>query len=97
MPNRYIYRVTWSEADQERVGLCTEFPSLSGLEEAPEKALSGIRNLVRDCVADMLAQNDEVPEPISSKNYSGKFMVRSRVDKGSRGGGGSAGMSKNTP
>ena len=36
--DRYTYRVTWSEDDQEHVGLCTEFPSLSWLEETPEKA-----------------------------------------------------------
>lgn len=78
--NRYTYRVTWSEDDQEHVGLCTEFPSLSWLEETPENALSGIRNLVRDCVQDMLVQNEEIPDPISAKNYSGKFMVRITPD-----------------
>ena len=30
--DRYTYRVTWSEEDQEHVGLCAEFPSLSWLE-----------------------------------------------------------------
>lgn len=78
--NRYTYRVTWSEDDQEHVGLCTEFPSLSWLEETPENALSGIRNLVRDCVQDMLVHNEEIPDPISAKNYSGKFMVRITPD-----------------
>jgi len=78
--NRYTYRVTWSEDDQEHVGLCTEFPSLSWLEKTPEEALAGIRKLVRECVDDMRTQNEEVPEPISSKNYSGKFMVRITPD-----------------
>ena len=27
--DRYTYRVTWSEDDQEYVGLCAEFPNLS--------------------------------------------------------------------
>ena len=44
--DRYTYRVTWSEEDQEHVGLCVEFPSLSWLEVTPEKALKGIRNMV---------------------------------------------------
>lgn len=74
--DRYTYRVTWSEADQEYVGLCAEFPSLSWLEKTPEKALSGMRNLVKDCIADMEANNEEVPEPFSTKTFSGKFMVR---------------------
>ncbi|MFC3853988.1 type II toxin-antitoxin system HicB family antitoxin [Salinispirillum marinum] len=74
--DRYTYRVTWSEADQEHVGLCVEFPSLSLLAENPELALKGIRQLVHDCVADMQQSDEPVPEPLSSKQFSGKFMVR---------------------
>ncbi len=74
--DRYTYRVTWSEEDQEHVGLCIEFPSLSWLAENPEKALKGIRQLVRDCTDDMRKAGEEIPEPLSSKRYSGKFMVR---------------------
>ena len=74
--DRYTYRVTWSEEDQEHVGLCAEFPSLSWLEKTPEKALSGIRKLVKECVDDLKASNEAVPEPLATKNYSGKFMVR---------------------
>jgi predicted HicB family RNase H-like nuclease len=74
--DRYTYRVTWSEEDQEYVGLCAELNSLSWLEKTPEKALAGIRKLVKDCIHDMEASGEAVPEPIATKNYSGKFMVR---------------------
>ena len=74
--DRYTYRVTWSEEDQEHVGLCAEFSSLSWLEETPEKALSGIRNLVKECLVDLKSQNEPVPIPLSIKDFSGKFMVR---------------------
>jgi predicted HicB family RNase H-like nuclease len=74
--DRYTYRVTWSEEDQEYVGLCAEFTSLSWLEKTPEKALSGIRKLVQECVSDLERGGEPVPEPISAKSYSGKFMVR---------------------
>lgn len=74
--DRYTYRVTWSEEDQEHVGLCIEFPSLSWLEATPEGALSGIRKLVKNCVKEMNAADEAVPEPLAAKNYSGKFMVR---------------------
>jgi predicted HicB family RNase H-like nuclease len=74
--DRYTYRVTWSEEDQEYVGLCAEFQSLSWLEKTPEKALVGIRKLVKDCIKDMQENNESVPEPIAAKNFSGKFMVR---------------------
>jgi predicted HicB family RNase H-like nuclease len=74
--NRYTYRVTWSEEDQEHVGLCVEFPSLSWLADDPEQALKGILQLVHDCVEDMQQSKEEIPEPLSSKQFSGKFMVR---------------------
>ncbi len=72
----YTYRVTWSEDDQEFIGLCAEFPSLSWLETSPEKALKGIRSVVSAALKDMRAAKEDIPEPISIKNYSGKFMVR---------------------
>ena len=74
--DRYTYRVTWSEEDQEYVGLCAEFPSLSWLENAPEDALAGIRKAVKAAVKDMAANGESVPEPISARSFSGKFMVR---------------------
>lgn len=74
--DRYTYRVTWSEEDNEYVGLCAEFPSLSWLEGTPEAALKGIRSLAQKAVADMRRSKELVPDPISSRSYSGKFMVR---------------------
>ena len=74
--DRFTYRVTWSEEDEEYVGLCAEFPSLSWLEKSPEKSLTGIRRLVKDSVADMKKTKEPIPEPISIRPYSGKFMVR---------------------
>ena len=74
--DRYTYRVTWSEDDNEYVGLCAEFPSLSWLAKSPEVALKGIRKLVKDVVNDMERQGETVPEPIACRHYSGKFVVR---------------------
>lgn len=74
--DRYTYRITWSEDDQEYVGLCAEFPSLSWLEKNQEKALAGIRKLVKDTLSDMSANQEPIPEPLAAKSYSGKFMVR---------------------
>lgn len=76
MSNHYTYRITWSVEDDEHVGLCTEFPSLSWLAPTPAAALSGIQRLVRECLADMHSTGEAVPEPIAARNYSGKFMVR---------------------
>ena len=74
--DKYTYRVTWSEEDSEHVGLCAEFPSLSWLAKTPEGALRGISKLVREVIADMSANAELIPEPISTKRFSGKFMVR---------------------
>ena len=74
--DRYTYRVTWSEEDEEHVGLCAEFPSLSWLARDPDAALRGIRKLVQEVVSDMRKEHESIPEPIALKRYSGKFMVR---------------------
>ena len=74
--DRYTYRVTWSEDDNEYVGLCAEFPSLSWLAKKPEEALKGIRKLVEDVVKDMQSEGEDIPEPIACRHYSGKFIVR---------------------
>jgi predicted HicB family RNase H-like nuclease len=72
----YTYRVIWSSEDEEFVGLCAEFPSLSYLDENRIAALEGITNLVKDVVADLEASGEKIPEPISERKYSGKFQVR---------------------
>lgn len=74
--DHYTYRVTWSEEDGEYVGLCVEFPSLSWLASVPEAALRGIRSVVADVVADMQRHKEAVPEPLASRPFSGRFMVR---------------------
>ena len=74
--DRYTYRVTWSEEDQEYIGLCAEFASLSWLAESPESALAGIRSVVAEAVSDMRHSGEQLPEPLAMKPFSGKFMVR---------------------
>jgi predicted HicB family RNase H-like nuclease len=74
--DRYTYRVTWSSEDDEYVGLCVEFPSLSWLAKTPETALSGARKVVAESVADMLANGEEPPAALAEKHYSGEFRVR---------------------
>ena len=74
--DRYSYRVIWSDKDDEYLGLCAEFPSLSWLSGTPEAALKGIRRVVAEGIKIMQADGDSIPEPLSNKNYSGKFSVR---------------------
>ncbi len=79
--DRYTYRITWSSDDGEYIGLCAEFPGLSWLSESPEEALRGIRNVVGDVIEDMKKNNEEIPQPLATKKYSGKFMVRLLPDQ----------------
>jgi predicted HicB family RNase H-like nuclease len=74
--DKYTYRVTWSQDDDEYVGLCAEFPGLSWLADTPEAALKGVCKLVHEVVVDMLGNGEVVPEPLATKNFSGKFMIR---------------------
>lgn len=74
--DKYTYRITWSEDDTEYVGLCIEFPSLSWLSSTPDASLKGIRKLVEDVVKDMRQNGESPPEPLASRSFSGKFIVR---------------------
>ncbi len=74
--DHYSYRVIWSEEDKEYVGLCAEFPSLSWLAKSPEIAIHGIREVVANAISDMKRNGEAIPVPVTSKRYSGKFIVR---------------------
>jgi predicted HicB family RNase H-like nuclease len=74
--DKYTYRVTWSEEDNEYVGLCAEFPSLSWLAKTQEQALTGVRTVVAEVTQEMKSAGEHVPEPLATKHYSGKFTVR---------------------
>ena len=72
----YTYRITWSPEDNEHLGLCAEFPSLSWLAKTPEAALKGIGKVVAEVVVDMQTSGEAVPAPMADKHYSGEFRVR---------------------
>jgi predicted HicB family RNase H-like nuclease len=76
LADKYTYRVIWSDEDNEFVGLCAEFPSLSWLDESREGALSGIVKLVRETLAEMAANREKPPIPVAAQKYSGVFKVR---------------------
>ncbi len=73
---RYSFRVTWSAEDNEFAATCVEFPSLSWLAATPEEALRGLRDLVAEVVDDLTATGETVPEPLSTRTYSGRFNLR---------------------
>jgi predicted RNase H-like HicB family nuclease len=72
----YTYRVSWSAEDGEYVATVAEFPSLSWLAPTQLEALSGIADVVRDTLTDLAASGEAIPEPLSERAYSGRFVVR---------------------
>ena len=81
---QYTYRVTWSAEDNEYVGLCAEFPSLSWLDAEQSKAFAGIVDLVGEVVADMVSNNEKLPIPLSEKKYSGRFCRSCSINGSSK-------------
>jgi hypothetical protein len=72
----YTYRVAWFPEDGEHVATVVEFPSLSWLVPTQAEALGGIADVVRDALADLAASGEPVPELLSERAYSGRFVVR---------------------
>ena len=68
---KYTYRVVWSEDDQQYVGVCTEFPSLSHLAGSHDDALTGIVEVVRTVLADMRQEKQEPPVPLAVARFKG--------------------------
>ena len=56
--------VAWSEEDQEFVGTCDKFPSLSYLDKNKDNALKGIINLITECQKDIQIETDKDTSPI---------------------------------
>ena len=74
--DRYTYKVTWSNEDGEYVATVAELPSLSWLAPTQFVAFHGLQALVEEVIADMQASGETVPEPLSTRTFSGKFQVR---------------------
>ena len=60
--DQYRYFAHWSEEDQEWVGRCDAFPSLSWLAPEQDEALAGIRDLVSDGVGILEELGRNIPE-----------------------------------
>lgn len=49
---------------------------MSWLARTPDAALKGIRTMVSESVDDMASSGEAVPEPLATRSYSGRFLVR---------------------
>lgn len=76
MSHHYAYRVVFSHEDGEWVGLCTEFPNLSHLAATQMEAMRGITDMVAAVIDDMMLSGELLPDAMSDRHYSGKFVTR---------------------
>lgn len=53
MTYKQNFKVSWSEENQQYVGLCPKFSSLYFYDNSPVGALSGIRSLVEEAVKNL--------------------------------------------
>lgn len=74
--SHYTYRVSWSAEEDEFVATCLEFPSLSWLAGTQVEALQGLEAVVQEVLADLKKTGEEIPAPLSERQFSGKFLVR---------------------
>jgi predicted HicB family RNase H-like nuclease len=74
--SHYRYAVQWSPDDDEFVATVAEFPSLSWLDSDQVEALRGLERLVENVIADMTAEGEQIPEPLSDRSYSGRLSLR---------------------
>lgn len=72
----YRYIIEWSVNDEVYVGRVAEFPSLTAHGVTQEKALREIKQVTKFVVDDMTANKEPVPEPLSSRKFSGKLVLR---------------------
>jgi hypothetical protein len=63
----YTYLVFWSENDEEYVGQCLEFPSLSFLDASYINALHGILGLIEEALIDLRKNGEVPPAPMSAE------------------------------
>jgi predicted HicB family RNase H-like nuclease len=74
--SQYTYTVAWSEEDEVYLGRVTEFPLLAAHGDSIDAALREILFVVDDVIHDMARSRDPLPEPLSKRTYSGKFVIR---------------------
>jgi predicted HicB family RNase H-like nuclease len=74
--NRYAYRIEWSPDEEAYVGSCIEVPFLKRAAATAQQALTDIAEAADQYVADAQACGEEAPTPLSERNYSGTFVVR---------------------
>lgn len=73
---QYTYRAEWSPDDDSYLGRCLEFPTIWRRGPTAAEAIANTECAVIEEVRTSLADDWPLPEPLTDRRYSGKFMVR---------------------
>jgi predicted HicB family RNase H-like nuclease len=74
--NHYTYRAEWSPERGEYLGRCIELPWLKRWAPTLQEATAAVERTVDEYLAEQVADGCEVPAPLTERQYSGKFVVR---------------------
>ncbi|MGC2795551.1 MAG: type II toxin-antitoxin system HicB family antitoxin [Mycobacterium sp.] len=74
--NRYTYRAEWSSEYGEYAGRCIELPWLSQWAPTMQNAIASVEQAVDAYIAECEAAGQDVPPPLTERQFSGKFVVR---------------------
>lgn len=72
----YGYRISWQPSQHTFIATCLEFPAVKANGASTTAALDAAHQQVAQHMARAEAEGQEVPEPLSARNYSGKLQVR---------------------
>ncbi len=74
--NHYTYRAEYSPDNDSYVGRCIEFPFLSRWAPTLQEAMASVEQAVDEEIAARLREDFDLPVPLTERQYSGKFVVR---------------------
>ena len=74
--SKWTYQVFWYEPDQGYIATCAELPTLSAWGETAEDALRELEVVITASLEVYRKEGWPIPEPASSPEHSGKFVVR---------------------
>ncbi|HEU4360399.1 MAG TPA: hypothetical protein VFR27_02685 [Mycobacterium sp.] len=74
--NHYTYRTEWSPEHAAYVGRCIELRFLTHWAPTMPDAIAGVVHAVDEYLAEREAAGDDVPAPLTERQHSGNFVVR---------------------
>ena len=72
----YEVNIFYSEEYGDYTATTLEIPSISAYGETQVKALKNLKTTFKQAKEIFMENNDEMPEPLVKKNYSGQFRIR---------------------